>query len=181
MDTDDELLRLTPTQPDAFGSFYERHERVVLGYFMRRTREPEVAADLTAETFAAALIAAKRGRYRAGREPAIAWLFGIARHKLLRSYERRRVDDRARRKLHLPRLELDDDAVAIIERLAGEDEASALLAALPPDQAAAVRARVLDDASYEQIAVRLRCSQSVARKRVSRGLEALRIPPKEPA
>ena len=52
----------------------------VRAYFAVRTRRPEVAADLTAETFAAAL----RGvaRYRRRQEPAAAWLYAIARNKL---------------------------------------------------------------------------------------------------
>ena len=54
---DDELLSRARRDPAAFGTFYERHERLVLGYFMRRTRDPELAADLAAETFAVALVA----------------------------------------------------------------------------------------------------------------------------
>ena len=46
--------------------------------------------------------------------------------------------------------------------------------ALPPEQAGAIEARFLEDASYEDIARRLRCSEAVVRKRVSRGLATLR-------
>ena len=49
-----------------------------------------------------------------------------------------------------------------------------LLDGLPPDQRDAVRARVLDQDDYAEIATRLECSQSVVRKRVSRGLATLR-------
>jgi DNA-directed RNA polymerase specialized sigma24 family protein len=52
--------------------FYDRHARSVLAYFARRTRDPESAADLTAETFAAAIVS--RRRFRPGPEPASAWL-----------------------------------------------------------------------------------------------------------
>jgi RNA polymerase sigma-70 factor (ECF subfamily) len=45
---------------------------------------------------------------------------------------------------------------------------------LPDEQAQALRARVLDARSYEEIAEQLRCSQAVARQRVSRGLGRLR-------
>jgi Sigma-70 region 2 len=48
--------------------FYDRHVRAVLGYFARRTGDPEVAGDLTAETFASALAA--RRRYRPAARPA---------------------------------------------------------------------------------------------------------------
>lgn len=68
--TDDDLL--VSGEPAAFGVFYERRVREVLGYMMRRTGDPEVAADLTAETFAAAIVA--RRRFRPGRALAGAWL-----------------------------------------------------------------------------------------------------------
>lgn len=179
MDFDDDLLARTPGDPEAFGSFYRRHEREVLGYFLRRTGQAEVAADLTAETFAAALVAAPR--YQPGATPAVAWLLGIARHKLLHSLERQRVDDRARRRLRLAPLVLSDEAIEAIEAIDDDIEARRLLDELPPDQADAVRARVLDERSYADIARTLQCSPSVVRKRVSRGLATLRrITTKEP-
>src|SRR5215207_2301359 len=58
--TDAELLCAPDTR--SFGLFYRRHFETVLGFFARRTRDPELSADLTAETFAAAL--AGRRRYR---------------------------------------------------------------------------------------------------------------------
>jgi RNA polymerase sigma factor (sigma-70 family) len=170
--SDDELLARVRREPAAFGVFYERHERAVLGYFMRRTGDPEVAADLAAETFAAALMSVRR--YRAGAGPALAWLYGIARHKLARSAQRRQVEDRARRKLGWPRLELDDELLEVVARSGAEQRAETLLARLPPDQASAVRARIIDEEPYETIAGRLECSESVVRQRVSRGLVTLR-------
>jgi RNA polymerase sigma factor (sigma-70 family) len=169
---DEELLTATPTTPAAFAVFYRRHEAAVLGYFMRRSGNAEVAADLAAETFAAALLGARR--YRRERGEAVAWLYGIARHRLMRSIEQGQVEDRARRKLALPRLEIDDELIERIERLGAEDRALELLAKLPPDQAQAVRARVLDQRSYKDIAASVQTSEAVIRKRVSRGLLTLR-------
>jgi RNA polymerase sigma-70 factor (ECF subfamily) len=68
--TDEELLALTARQPRAFDEFYVRHESLVLGYFRRRTDSPDVALDLTAETFVQAL--ASVPRFRTGPEPAVA-------------------------------------------------------------------------------------------------------------
>ncbi len=42
---------------EAFGSLYERRHELVLAFLLKRTRNPEVAMDLMAETFAAALLA----------------------------------------------------------------------------------------------------------------------------
>jgi RNA polymerase sigma factor (sigma-70 family) len=164
---DERLLAATPGAPSAFAVFYRRHESAVLGYFMRRSQNAELAADLTAETFAAALLGARR--YRPDRGEGLAWLYGIARHRLMRSIEQGRVEDRARRKLALPRLVIDDDMAERIERLGAEE-----LERLPPDQADAVRARVLEQRSYKDIAASVRVSEAVVRKRVSRGLLTLR-------
>jgi RNA polymerase sigma-70 factor (ECF subfamily) len=169
---DDALLARVRRDPDAFGAFYRRHERAVFAYFMRRLRDPELSADLAAETFAAALMGA--ARYR-GDGMALAWLFGIARHKLLRSLDRSRVEDRARRRLGWEPLELGDDLLERVASAGADERVAALLARLPADQAEAVRARVIDEEAYEDIAGRLRCSQSVVRKRVSRGLSNLRM------
>ena len=169
---DEDLLQRSPAEPAAFGEFYRRHERSILAYFRQRCRDAELAADLTAETFAAALISARR--YRAGREPAVAWLFGIARNKLLEARRRGAVEDRARRRLGMEPLVLHDEMLARIDRLADSGWAAELLAGLPTDQATAIRARVIQEQSYEAIAANLRCSPSVVRKRVSRGLATLR-------
>jgi RNA polymerase sigma-70 factor (ECF subfamily) len=170
--SDEELLTATPSEPAAFAVFYRRHEGAVLGYFMRRTGDAELAADLTAETFAAALLGARRYKPERGGGPA--WLYGIARHRLMRTIERGQVEDRARRRLAIPRLTVDDDLSERIERLGAEARALELLDRLPPDQADAVRARVLEQRSYKDIAAAIRVSEAVVRKRVSRGLLTLR-------
>ncbi|MBE2319692.1 RNA polymerase sigma factor [Solirubrobacter sp. CPCC 204708] len=159
--------------PQAFGDFYARHERAVFRYFYRRVRDAEVAADLTAECFAAALLAAHRFRGREG-SPAVAWLFGIARNVLRRSAEQRRVESRARAKLGMPPLVLEDETLAALDRIHAGRLLDDALTYLPADQAEAVRARIVDEREYEDIARELRASEAVVRKRVSRGLSALR-------
>ena len=69
-DEDDGLLaRYVAGDADAFVSFYRRHLATVVGFFVRRTGDRELAADLTAEVFAALLAA---WRYRGGERPALA-------------------------------------------------------------------------------------------------------------
>ena len=168
-DTDDELLRAARREPAAFGEFYRRHEEQVLRFFMSRVGDAEVAADLAAETFAAAL--SGLARFSARRGPAAAWLFGIARNTLAMSQRRGRVEARARRRMGMPPLELTDD---LLERIDALGPALELVRDLPPRQQEAVRARVIDERDYEEIAKDLRCSEAVVRKRVSRGLARMR-------
>jgi RNA polymerase sigma factor (sigma-70 family) len=170
--TDDQLLRVAASDAEAFTAFYRRYERAMLAYFLRRTGDPELTADLTAEVFAAVLIACRR--YRPGTGPASAWLFGIAQHKFADSLRRGVVADAARRKLGMAPLELADDDLERIERDGEDGRLLELLDALPAEQQQAVRARIIDDRSYAAIAGELSCSQAVVRKRVSRGLAQLR-------
>lgn len=161
---------------EEFGALYRRHEEVVLGFFVRRTGRADLAADLTAETFARAL--AGRERFDSTLGEAVGWLFGIARHVLARSLEDGRVDDAMRRELGMERLILDDDVLANIE-CADYGPALRALEALPADQREAVTARVLSEQEYREVAVELECSESVVRQRVSRGLRALHARLKE--
>jgi RNA polymerase sigma factor (sigma-70 family) len=167
--TDESLL--TSGEPAAFGLFYERHVRQVLGFMMRRTGDPEAAADLTAETFAAAIVA--RRRFRPDGAPAGAWLFAIARRKLIDYQRRGYADERARRRLGIERRGLGEDDGALI-RLLGEDATVRSLAELPAEQRAAIEARVLDERSYSDIAGDVGTSEAAVRMRVSRGLATLR-------
>jgi RNA polymerase sigma factor (sigma-70 family) len=177
--TDEKLLRDTPDDPEAFGIFYGRHVDAVLSFFRVRTGDPELAADLMAETFAAALLAAPRFKPR--KEPAAAWLFTIARRKLIDSWRRGRVEDAARRKLGLEPIELDDGGLARIDAMVDEERDPKplveLMQRLPEDQREALRLRVIDERDYPEIAQELECSEAVVRQRVSRatrGLRALR-------
>lgn len=170
--SDEALLAATPAEPTAFGEFYERHEDLVLLYFLRRTGSPELAADLTAETFAAALTSA--ARFKPGPTPAVGWLFGVARNTLAVSRRRGRVEARARRRLGLPPLVLDDDVLERVAAVEHDGLARERLARLPPEQRMAVHARVVDERGYAEIAEEMGCSQAVVRQRVSRGLAALR-------
>src|SRR5258707_10652991 len=107
--SDEALLAATRGEPEAFAVFYRRHVRALIGYFLRRTRDAELAADLTAETFAAALDGCHRFRPEKG--PAVAWLYGIARRPLAHAQRRGAVEGRARRRLGMAPLVLGDAAL----------------------------------------------------------------------
>jgi RNA polymerase sigma factor (sigma-70 family) len=166
----DEALLLSGDLED-FGRFYDRYVRALLAFFQRRTGDPEAAADLTAETFAAAMVARRRYRSR-GAGPA-AWLFGIAHHKLSDYRRRGRAEDRMRARLGMEPVAVGAEDVEMIRWL-GEDVAIQLVEELPEEQRDAVRAHVLEDEGYADIARRGRVSEATVRKRVSRGLRVLR-------
>jgi len=159
----------------AFAVFYGRYLPGVVAYLMRETDNRELAADLAAEVFAGVLIGARRYRPR-GDESASAWVFGIARNKLRESRRRGRVEDRARRRIALEREVLYDEDLARVEELArlGRSTIVEMVDELPRRQRTVVRAHVLEERSYAEIASELRCSELVVRKGVSRGLARLR-------
>src|SRR5260370_14827016 len=109
-----------------------RYSSAVLGYFMNRTRRADLSADLTAETFAAALASAHR--HRAEGATAVAWLIEIARNKLIDSIRRGWVEDVARRRLGMRPLELDHGLEEVETRIdfeAHERWLEKMLASLP--------------------------------------------------
>ncbi len=174
--TDGELLAaVVAGDGAAFAVFYRRHLPGVVAYFVRETGDREVAADLTAEVFAAVFLVARRFRAR-GAGSAGPWVRGIAQNKLRESRRRGRVEDRARRRLALEPEVLDDADLARVEELAsvGGGGALDLVDRLPERQRIAVRGRVLEGRGYREIARELQCSELVVRQHVSRGLRQLR-------
>ncbi|HLH66413.1 MAG TPA: RNA polymerase sigma factor [Solirubrobacteraceae bacterium] len=172
---DAQLLEATARgDADAFSLLYRRHLGRVVSFALRATGDPELAADLAGEVFAAALEQA--GRYRPEHPSASPWLLGIARNKLLESRRRGRIEDAARRRLAIAPLALTDADIERLHELAALEGNRALAAvqALPAAERDAVVARVIDERGYREIAAELRCSESVVRQRVSRGLARAR-------
>ena len=171
--SDAELLAQGDT--DSFGVVYTRHAEAVLKWVYRRTFDPEAAADITAETFARALVS--RRRFRSDTGSARPWLIGIARHVLVAYHRKNKLEDRARRRLGMPVREVDPESYRRIEE---QVDAAALrgsladaLAQIPGPAREAVRLRVICGLPYADVAERLRCSEGAARVRVFRALAQL--------
>mgnify|MGYP000862612207 FL=1 len=160
---------------DVFVRLYDEHAADLVRWFASRTYSAEVSADLCAETYAVAI--EQYHRFDPARGEAGAWLWGIARN-LLRSFHRTgAVEHRARARLSMrtPAIH-EDDLDVILDRIDAELRAADLLAAideLPAATAAAVRARVVERRTYDEVASACGCSVGAARVRVSRGLSAL--------
>jgi RNA polymerase sigma-70 factor (ECF subfamily) len=172
---DDELVLLSRARPEAFGELYDRHAESLLRFFVRRTFDPDVAAELTAETFAQAFMSRMRFVPQGG--GAAAWLYGIARHQLSRFHRRGAVAAKARRKLGLPARELSDEDYERIEDLLDTEDVRGAVAdafaTLPPDQREAVNLRVVEGRPYGEVAAMTGATEQTARARVSRGLRRL--------
>ncbi len=170
---DAELLRAARRDLDAFAALYDRYSRRLFGYFTRRTASEDTAVELTAETFSRAWVMRERFEDR-HQGSAAPWLFGIARNVLLMSVRRGAVERLTAERLGvLERLDRDGGATAAPEP-AWTEGADELLDSLPLSQREALRLRIFDEMSYDEVAEALGTTRSAARVRVHRGLAALR-------
>jgi RNA polymerase sigma-70 factor (ECF subfamily) len=170
--SDVDLIVRSWDQPETFGLVFERHAEELLGYFARRTFDPEAAADLVAETFAEAF--ASRRRFRDQGLGGTGWLYGIARHQLSRYFRHGSVDSRARKRLGMPERDVSPQDYDRIEELidfaAVGKAIGEAYSLLTEDQREALKLRVIEARPYREVAELLGVTEETARARVSRGL-----------
>lgn len=172
--SDSRLLRATQRgRADAFGAFFERHVDVVVAYLRRRTSSADEAADLVAETFAAALLSVHRGSAAQVTDGA-PWLVGIARNKLVDSHRRGQTERSARRALKLERPPLTAEDEARFDLSNAEHGLARAIDALTDAERQAVLERIVLERGYGDIAGAAQESEVVIRKRVSRALLRMR-------
>ena len=174
MRTDAELIREARRDPDALAELYRRHAERLHSWLQAQV-SPQIACELTAETFAQAALSLRRFQDPGGGS-ASPWLFGIAKNLLRRDYESERVDRKARRRLGIPELAHDLNLARVEERDRAERMRPSLVAALatlPPGQRRALELRVIQELPYDEVASSLSCSEGAARIRVTRALGSL--------
>jgi RNA polymerase sigma-70 factor (ECF subfamily) len=117
----------------------------VYGYLLPRCGSEALAEDLTGETFLAAVDALQRD---AVPRLTVAWLVGVARHKLVDHWRRQFREERALPLTYeAPALDLDpwDDRLDVLQ-------ARAALAVLGPHHRAALTLRYVDGLSVPEVA-----------------------------
>jgi RNA polymerase sigma-70 factor (ECF subfamily) len=169
--SDAELL--AAADPDAFAALYDRH--VAQMFSWARARVGDHAADLTAEVFARAWLGRRSFRDEAD-GAALPWLHGIAQNVLRDSLRRRRVEDRARARLGLPRTVQSDPGYEDVERrLSLPEAAMRAIAEMPEREREVLELRIVQERPYSEIAERLRTTPQAARLRVSRAVRRLNL------
>ena len=164
---------LSAADPDAFSLLYERHVAQLFSW--ARARVGDHAADLTAEVFARAWL--NRDSFNDQADGSgLPWLYGIAHNVFRDSLRKRRIEDRARARLDLPRAIAPDPEYEDVERrLSLPDAAARAVAQLPDRERELLDLRVVQERPYSEIASRLRCTPQAARLRVSRTLRRLNL------
>ena len=131
--------------PEALLALYDDALPAVYGYFIRRCGDRGTAEDLTSETFLAAMDAARRD---APPQLSVAWLIGVARHKLADHY-RRRHDRFTDPVAEVPEpVDPADGWDAELDRIVAES----VLARLPDHHRTVLALRYLDDRSVPECA-----------------------------
>jgi RNA polymerase sigma-70 factor (ECF subfamily) len=156
-----------PAGGDPLVAMYQVALPQVYGYLLPRCGSAAVAEDLTAETFMAAVAASRQGK---APDVTVAWLVGVARHKLVDHW--RRI---AREQRHLAGAEMDAEALddpwgAWLDANA----AHAALARLSGHHRIALTLRYLDGLPVAEVAAHLDRSVHATETLLVRARAALR-------
>jgi len=148
-------------------SFYDRSVRDVYRYFHRATAgDRRTTEDLTQETFMACVRAAADGQRDALTMP---WLMGVARHKLIDHYRRRRRDEQ---RLALAWTAVPNEESAIDVDVT-ETEALAALGTLSELHRLVLVLRYVDDLSVADVATAIGRSVRATESLIVRARQAL--------
>jgi len=165
------LTRIARGDTEAFSLLFRRRQGEIYRFALHMTGRPAIADDVTQDTFLAVLRDA--GRYDASRATVVAWLCGIARHHVLRRFERERS---------MPTIEMDDelvrgdsmlvadqDALSDLTRAEQVDAVREAVMTLPVRYREAVVLCDLQELSYADAAAALGCALGTVRSRLHRG------------
>ncbi|HEV8253144.1 MAG TPA: RNA polymerase sigma factor [Vicinamibacteria bacterium] len=176
-DDGDLLRRLRGGDEDAFSELYRRWQGPMYRFALRMSGSPPVAEDVTQEVFMA--IMAEGSRYDPSRGAVSSYLYGIARHQVLRRLDRERGlvplpehDDEATMPGASAWGELADPLAEAVRRERIDRVWQAVLA-LPPHYREAVVFCDLQGLRYTEVAEVLGCPVGTVRSRLHRGRELL--------
>ena len=154
--------------PAAFAEFYDRAAPEVFRYLARSVLgNRAIAEDLTQETFAAVVVAAKDGRPESLTMP---WVMGVARHKLVDHYRRVARDER-----HLALAWADSADSVELDQFDSADPQRVLemLRDLSAEYRLVLILRYVDDLPGQEIAIALNRSLEATNSMLSRARRAL--------
>ena len=148
-------------------AMYDRALPQVFGYLRARAGTEAAAEDLTAETFLAAVQAIERD---AVPQLSVAWLIGVARHKLVDHWRRQAREERGLRLLSDDPVE-PDGVDERFERIRTRE----VLEELGPHHRAALTLRYLDGLSVPEVADHLERTVHATEALLVRARNAFRV------
>ena len=147
-------------------TLYDRALPDVYGYLLSRCGDAALAEDLAAETFLAAVVAVRTGTAVLN----VAWLIGIARHKLIDHWRAQSREQRHLRAVHDAACEDDDPWDERLDAL----RAQQVLGLLAPHHRMVLVLRYLDDLSVPQVAAELGRTRHATEALIVRARSAFR-------
>ncbi len=145
----------------SFSLLYRARQGAIYRFALHMSGNPALAEDVTQEVFLALL---ERGnRYEPERGPLLPFLYGVARHLMLRRLEKTSVDTVTEE------LAIDEDLLDDLTRRETIESVRRAVLSLPLVYREAVVLFDLEGASYEEAAVALDCPVGTVRSRLSRG------------
>jgi RNA polymerase sigma-70 factor (ECF subfamily) len=172
--TDGELLQALRRDPEAAGVLYDRYALRLVRYLEQQGASEDLALDATQEMFARLILHGRR--VRPSPDGTIWPWLAVSGRNLLRDWQRRgAVEAKARHRLGFP-LSTDEAADPLIQLEAASSNRGLGegLRRLSPDQRTAVTARVIQERDYCEIASATGATEATVRRRVSRGLRAMK-------
>ncbi|GJM40197.1 MAG: RNA polymerase sigma factor [Ardenticatenaceae bacterium] len=168
IEDDRALVQAARTDLRAFNGLYERHVTRVYRYLLVRVGNVADAEDLTSQTFLVAM--ENLDKYR-GERPFLAWLFGIAKHKVADKYRKQKPE------LMLETAEeLSDPAEApddFVDQKLQIEAVAQKLQLLSPDRAEALSLRLFGGLGIPEIARLMQKQEPAVRMLLHRGLQDL--------
>jgi RNA polymerase sigma-70 factor, ECF subfamily len=156
-----------PTSSTPLTAIYERALPQVYGYLLPRCGSVDVAEDLTAETFMAAVAATKSPD---ASQVNVAWLVGVARHKLVDHWRRLAREQRSLAAVEHAGETLHDPWQDVLDA----DAAHAALARLSIQHRLVITLRYLDGLPVAEVAEHVGRSLHATETLLARARAALR-------
>jgi len=166
----DEALLVRDAQKDlqAFSTLYQRHAQQVYRYLLARVGNVDDAQDLVSQTFLAAMQGLSGYRQE---QPFIAWLLGIARHKVADQFRRRHPEADLEAAEWIS--DESDDLADQVGRQLEIEQVARKLQKLAPDRAEALSLRLFGGLETAEIAQIMGRQEAAVRMLIFRGLRDL--------
>jgi RNA polymerase sigma-70 factor (ECF subfamily) len=152
----------------AFRTWYDQATPRVYAYLLSRTGSHPVAEELTQQTF---ITAVRQAASFDGRENAVPWLIGIARHLLANHFRTLDREERRHERMVLHELTVADEG-SEWRRIRQRDAVARALRTLPAMQRAVLVLRFFDRLSVRDIAREIGRSESATESLLGRARAA---------
>jgi RNA polymerase sigma-70 factor (ECF subfamily) len=175
---DENLLHLIArAHPDALSELYDRYGRLVFSVAYQATSDPNLAEEITQDTFLRVWQRAES--YHAQTGKVATWLASIARHRAIDLYRRKqaRSEGHATALEDMPDFELVDETLGLeasLEIEQSRQQVRQALSQLPVEQRQVLALAYLRGLTQEQIAQALQLPLGTVKTRLRLGMQKMR-------